>query len=34
MLKTQSSQTIARVASEMLARDAVKDTAFKKKGFV
>ncbi|MEW5822460.1 MAG: hypothetical protein AB1782_19860 [Cyanobacteriota bacterium] len=34
MLKTQPSQTIARVASEMLSRDTVKDTAFKKKGFV
>ncbi len=34
LLKTQSSQTIARVASEMLTRDEVKDTAFKKQGFV
>lgn len=34
MLRTQSSQTIARVASESLSRNAVKDVAFKKKGFV
>ncbi|MGD9580097.1 MAG: hypothetical protein AB7V50_01875, partial [Vampirovibrionia bacterium] len=34
MLKTQSSQTIARVASESISRDVVKDVAFKKQGFV
>ena len=34
MLKTQSSQTIARVASESLSRNVVKDVAFKKMGFV
>lgn len=34
MMKTQPSQTIARVAAEMLSRDMVKDTAFKKQGFV
>ena len=34
MLKTQSSQTITRVAAEMIPRDKAKDVALKKKNFV